>query len=90
MKNTKIFIQNLHEISFYIFYFCSILFFLNKIYLNSYVLNEILNYPLFIVFTLLIQSQFLKNNEISTSKLNKLAIINIFMVLFLLIIDITH
>ena len=90
MKNNKLFINNLHEISFYIFYFCSILFFLNKIFLNSNVLNEILNYPLFIVFTLLIQSQFLKNNEISNSNLNKLAILNIFMILYLLIIDITN
>jgi len=91
MKNIKIFLKNLHEISFYIFYFCSLLFFTNKIYFNSNYINEILNYPLFIIFALLIQSEFLKNrNDLKSSTLNKLAIINVFMLLSFLIIDLTN
>ena len=91
MKNIKIFLKNLHEISFYIFYFCSLLFFTNKIYFNSNYINEILNYPLFIIFALLIQSEFLKNrHDLKSSTLNKLAIINVFMLLSFLIIDLTN
>lgn len=91
MKNTKIFLKNLHEITFYIFYFCSLLFFVNLIFLNNNYLNEIINYPLFIVFALMMQSEFLiKKNSISTKALNKLAILNIFVVISVLIIDITN
>jgi|SaaInlStandDraft_2_1057019.scaffolds.fasta_scaffold60725_3 hypothetical protein len=91
MKNTKLFLRNLHEITFYIFYFCSVLFFVNLIYLNNSYLNEILNYPLFIVFAIMMQSEFLmKNTEIEKNILNKLAILNVFVIVLLLIIDITY
>lgn len=91
MKNIKIFLNNLNEITFYVFYFCSLLFFLNIIFFNNYALQEILNYPLFIIFALMIESQILKKIEyINSTTLNKLAILNIFVILFLLIIDITN
>jgi len=88
MEKQKIFTQNLFEICFYIFYCMSILYFINSIYFNSLNLTEVINFPSFIIFLLMIEAKIFSKKELILQKHYKnILLVNLIVITLSFIID---
>ena len=91
MKNQKNFIENLFEISFYIFYVITLTFFINKIHFQNNSLSEFLNFPAIIIFLIMIQANlFYFHQEFFNKQYKNIYLLNAAILIVLLYIDLNN